>query len=73
MYICVQSGRLFKQLKAPTAIYEPVAEWSKALRSTYYVPLSISFCVAWVRIKVDKYIFILFKPLSHFAYGYSLT
>ena len=38
MYIlCVRSGRVFKQLKAPTAIYEPVAEWSKALRSTYYV------------------------------------
>ena len=44
MYICVWTGRVFKQLKAPTAIYEPVAEWSKALRSTYYVPLSISFC-----------------------------
>ena len=43
MYICVQSGRVFKQLKAPTAIYEPVAEWSKVLRSTYYVRLSISF------------------------------
>ena len=37
MYICVRSGRVFKQLKAPTATYEPVAEWSEALRSTYYV------------------------------------
>ena len=37
MYICVRSGRVFKHLKAPTAMYEPVAEWSKALRSTDYV------------------------------------
>ena len=44
MYLCVRSGRVFKQLKAPTAMYEPVAEWSKALRSTDYVQYSISFC-----------------------------
>ena len=30
-------GPVFKQLKAPTAIYEPVAESSKALRFAYYV------------------------------------
>ena len=37
MYICVRFGRVFKQLKAPAAMYESVAEWSKALRSTYYI------------------------------------
>ena len=37
MYICVRSGRVLKQLKAPTAVYEPVAELSKTLRSTDYV------------------------------------
>ena len=56
MYICVRSGRVFKQLKAPTVIHEPVAEWYKALRSTYYVHNPYLF-VAWVRIKVDQYIF----------------
>ena len=54
---------------------EPEAEWSKAaaysfsLGTMYNSPFLF---MAWVRIKVDQYIFILFKPLSHFAYGYSL-
>ena len=38
------------------------------LRTMYNNPYLF---VEWVRIKVDQY-FILFKPLSHFAYGYSL-
>ena len=72
MYKCVRSGRVFKQLKTLTAIYEPVAEWSKALRSTYYVQQSISFCSVGSNQGCRPIHFYTVKPLSHFANGYSL-
>ena len=54
-------------------MYEPVAEWSKALHYAvmYYVQVFISFCGVGSNKGISIY-FILFKPLSHFAYGYSL-